>query len=218
MSGFYKKAVVWLGLNEEYQENAGVEDPSNGVQAPGGELDQMDAESGGPRVGPDRSRRGPQPRPAESEAPPQRKRPMGNPLGLDASRDSSEGSVRVVPIDEPMDTSSGADSMPSASTARPSDSALGGTVRAIPMPATVQPVVVVPDSFNDAQNVADYFREKKPVMVNLQDAERDLARRLIDFSSGLCYGLDGTMEKVDRDVYLLTPLDVEVTEEDRTNF
>ena len=52
----------------------------------------------------------------------------------------------------------------------------------------------------------------------MQNAERDLARRLIDFSSGLCYGLGGQMEKVARDVYLLTPDDVEVADEDRENY
>jgi len=100
---------------------------------------------------------------------------------------------------------------------RPDSSAIG-TVRAIAAAKTVKPKVIIPQSFNDAQLVADTFREPKPVIVNMQSAERDLARRLIDFSSGLCYGLGGQMEKVARDVYLLTPDDVEVADEDRDNF
>ncbi len=78
-----------------------------------------------------------------------------------------------------------------------------------------RPVVVVPASFDQAQEVADTFKESVPVIVNLQGAERDLSRRLIDFSSGLCYGLGGHMEKVANQVYLLTPSDVTVSPEDR---
>ncbi len=54
-----------------------------------------------------------------------------------------------------------------------------------------------------------------PVIVNLQNVERDLSRRLIDFASGLCYGLGGTMEKVANQVYLLTPSNVEISAEER---
>ena len=51
--------------------------------------------------------------------------------------------------------------------------------------------------------------------MNLQHSSRDVARRLIDFSSGLCYGLDGRMERVADHVYLLTPSNVEVSAEER---
>jgi cell division inhibitor SepF len=54
-----------------------------------------------------------------------------------------------------------------------------------------------------------------PVIVNLQGVERDLMRRIIDFASGLCYGLSGHMERVANHVYLLTPSDVEVSVEER---
>ena len=92
------------------------------------------------------------------------------------------------------------------------------TVKSIPALKTAKPTVIVPKSFNDAQRVADLFREPSPVIVNMQNAERDLARRLIDFSSGLCYGLGGQMEKVAKDVYLLTPTELEVATEDRTAY
>lgn len=86
-----------------------------------------------------------------------------------------------------------------------------------PLPATVhaKPQVVSPGSFNDAQELADYFKTSNPVIMNLQAADRDLARRLIDFASGLCYGLGGSMEKVANQVYLLTPTNVEVSAEER---
>ena len=72
-----------------------------------------------------------------------------------------------------------------------------------------------PTSFNQAQEVADKFKGNQPVIVNLQGVDRDLSRRLIDFASGLCYGLGGQMEKVANQVYLLTPTNVEVSAEER---
>jgi cell division inhibitor SepF len=74
---------------------------------------------------------------------------------------------------------------------------------------------VAPTSFNQAQDVADKFKGAQPVILNLQGVDRDLARRLIDFSSGLCYGLGGQMEKVAHQVYMLTPTNVEVSAEER---
>ncbi len=88
-------------------------------------------------------------------------------------------------------------------------------VRPIPVTPNAKPHLVVPTSFNQAQEVADKFRGSQPVIVNLQAADRDLARRLIDFASGLCYGLNGQMEKVANQVYLLTPTNVEVSVEER---
>jgi cell division inhibitor SepF len=81
--------------------------------------------------------------------------------------------------------------------------------------AAAKPHVVAPASFTDAQEVADEFKRNVPVIVNLQGVERDLMRRIIDFSSGLCYGLGGQMERVANYVYLLTPSDVEVAPEER---
>jgi len=88
-------------------------------------------------------------------------------------------------------------------------------VRPIPASASAKPHVVTPTSFNHAQEVADKFKANQPVILNLQGVDRDLARRLIDFSSGLCYGLGGHMEKVGHQVYLLTPTNVEVSPEER---
>ena len=70
-------------------------------------------------------------------------------------------------------------------------------------------------SFNDAQEVADKFMANTPVIMNLEAVDRELSRRLVDFASGLCYGMKGQMEKVTTSVYLLTPSNVEVSAEDR---
>lgn len=75
--------------------------------------------------------------------------------------------------------------------------------------------LVVPKSFNDAQQIADRFKAGVPVILNLQGAETDLAKRLIDFSSGLTYALDGGMQRVADKVFMLTPRNVEVSAEER---
>ncbi|HUJ55594.1 MAG TPA: cell division protein SepF [Gaiellaceae bacterium] len=75
--------------------------------------------------------------------------------------------------------------------------------------------LVLPRSFNDAQQVADRFKDGVPVILNLQSADQDLSKRLIDFASGLTYALDGGMQRVADKVFLLTPRDVELSAEDR---
>lgn len=67
------------------------------------------------------------------------------------------------------------------------------------------PYTVRPRRFDSAQEIADKFKEGQPVIMNLEATERDVSRRLIDFASGLCYGLNGSMEKVASGVYLLKP-------------
>jgi cell division inhibitor SepF len=74
---------------------------------------------------------------------------------------------------------------------------------------------VAPRSFNDVQDVADKFKDAIPVILNLQGTDTDLAKRLIDFSSGLTYALDGGMQRVADKVFLLTPRNVEVSAEER---
>lgn len=75
--------------------------------------------------------------------------------------------------------------------------------------------VVEPSGFNDAQEVGDRLKANQPVILNLQGLERDLQRRLIDFSSGLAYALAGSMARVADQVFLLTPSDVEVSQEEK---
>jgi cell division inhibitor SepF len=82
-------------------------------------------------------------------------------------------------------------------------------------PASVKVHLVVPRSFNDAQSIADKFKDATPVIVNLQSADPELSKRLIDFSSGLTYALGGSMQRVADKVFLLTPRNVEVSAEER---
>jgi cell division inhibitor SepF len=75
--------------------------------------------------------------------------------------------------------------------------------------------LVVPKNFNDAQQIADRFKDSIPVILNLQGSETDLSKRLIDFASGLTYALDGGMQRIADKVFLLTPRNVELSSEER---
>jgi cell division inhibitor SepF len=81
--------------------------------------------------------------------------------------------------------------------------------------ASVRVHLVVPRSFNDAQSIADKFKEAVPVILNLQGTDTELSKRLIDFSSGLTYALNGGMQRIADKVFLLTPRNVEVSAEER---
>jgi cell division inhibitor SepF len=90
-----------------------------------------------------------------------------------------------------------------------------GVVRPLVAQRQSKPQVVAPRRFSDAQEIGDLVKASHPVIVNLQASERDLARRMIDFCSGLTYALSGSMEKVADQVFLLTPSNVEVSPEER---
>ncbi|MFY9265303.1 MAG: cell division protein SepF [Solirubrobacterales bacterium] len=72
-----------------------------------------------------------------------------------------------------------------------------------------------PQSFNEAQQIADKFKDQVPVILNLQETETDLAKRLIDFASGLTYALDGGMQRIADKTFLLTPRNVHFSAEER---
>ena len=75
--------------------------------------------------------------------------------------------------------------------------------------------LVIPKSFNDAQQIADKFKDSIPVILNLQSSDSDLSKRLIDFASGLTYALDGGMQRIADKVFMLTPRNVEISAEER---
>jgi len=82
-------------------------------------------------------------------------------------------------------------------------------------PPRVEVNLIVPKNFNDAQLIADKFKADIPVIVNLQSSDTELAKRLIDFCSGLTYALDGGMQRVGDKIFLLTPRNVEVSAEEK---
>ncbi|WP_026912207.1 cell division protein SepF [Patulibacter minatonensis] len=75
--------------------------------------------------------------------------------------------------------------------------------------------LVLPKSFNDAQQIADRFKDGIPVVINLQTSDSDLSKRLIDFASGLTYAMDGGMQRIADKVFMLTPANVSISAEER---
>jgi cell division inhibitor SepF len=122
---------------------------------------------------------------------------------LSSSRRRRDDFDDIFPDDEPGDRRT--------SVLRP----VGGTGGRASNGRDVRVHLVVPKSFNDAQDVADKFKDAIPVILNLQGSDTDLSKRLIDFSSGLTYALDGGMQRIADKVFLLTPRNVEVSAEER---
>lgn len=117
------------------------------------------------------------------------------------------GRIRTLPAQAP----SGATSFPSA----PVTTRVSPVIRPMSAGDAAKVQVVAPTQFGDAREIADYVKANRPVIVNLQVAERDLQRRMIDFCSGVTYALSGQMEKVADAVFLLTPTNVKVSDEER---
>jgi cell division inhibitor SepF len=86
------------------------------------------------------------------------------------------------------------------------------TVRTV---ASAKVHLTEPKTFNDVEEVGDRFRNGIPVIMNLAGASEPVAKRLLDFASGLIYGLEGRIERVGDRVFLLTPPGVEVSSEER---
>ena len=198
MAGVFQKAMVWLGLapDEEYDDY-----PYEG--------------SGAPAPGPSR----PAPRPAQRPAGPGGgQRPPARPEGRPRARPLPEveedpfasprsgrpgGAVRELPTRGALQNDPRSVRGPETPTVRPM------------RPTSAKPAVLDPESFDDAKDIADRFKSNQPVVMDLSGLDRDLARRLIDFASGICYALSGHMERVRAGAYLLTPADVEVSDEER---
>lgn len=109
------------------------------------------------------------------------------------------GAIRTIPRDD-----SGVTVQPRAAVVRPITPVQSAKVH-----------VVAPTGFPDAKEIGDKLKASQPVIVNLQGVDADLTRRIIDFSSGLAYGLGGSMEKVAQQVFLLTPTNVSVSDEEK---
>jgi cell division inhibitor SepF len=163
---------------------------------PDDEYDEYDID---PEPMPERTR----PAPAASRYP-----VASPPMRDEREAEMGSGSVRTIgaPAVRPQPSGSGGD---------PSERPRTAVVRPLQPVSSAKPHVVAPTSFNHAQEVADKLKISQPVIVNLQNVDRDLSRRIIDFASGLCYGIGGQMERVANQVFLLTPSNVEVSAEER---
>jgi cell division inhibitor SepF len=90
-----------------------------------------------------------------------------------------------------------------------------GATAAKPVSGNMKMHIVEPKSFTEAQSIGDKFKQGTPVIMNLSMTSPDLAKRLLDFASGLTYGLDGGLQKVSERVFMLTPHNVDVSDADR---
>ena len=77
-------------------------------------------------------------------------------------------------------------------------------------PTQLQVVLVSPSRFENASEIADHLRDKRTVVLNLEQTDKNIARRLIDFLSGVAYANEGTIKKVALSTYIITPYNVEI--------
>ena len=77
-------------------------------------------------------------------------------------------------------------------------------------------ITLQPRSYSEARKVGEFYREGNPVIINLDDMEESERKRLVDFASGLVFGLHGRIERISLKVFLLSPANVNVSNEDRT--
>ena len=94
-------------------------------------------------------------------------------------------------------------------TVRPIGGETSKTVRPLTT-ATVDPLQVKPTRYDHAQEIADRFKNGQPILMNLVGTDKETKRRLIDFASGVCYGLNGTLERLSGDMFRLTPNGVRI--------
>lgn len=201
MASIWRRTMVYLGLvdDEEYEEYEPYDEPQAPPMAP---------------------------------APPPRRAARALPDPMEGSYDPEPSGVRTLPRDEGFNVEPRGMEPRIAETRSIGGSGMGstsgmgssGAVTVQPRPSVVRPFsqpqaakvhITVPVGFNDAQEIGDKLKANQPVIVNLQGIDRDLSRRLIDFSSGLTYGLGGAMERVAEQVFLLTPSNVEVSAEEK---
>ncbi|MCI6728707.1 MAG: cell division protein SepF [Candidatus Faecousia sp.] len=76
--------------------------------------------------------------------------------------------------------------------------------------AQLQVVLVKPERFDNVSEIADHLRDKHAVVLNLENTDKNIARRLVDFLSGCAYAVDGKIKKVAASAYLITPFNVEI--------
>jgi cell division inhibitor SepF len=130
------------------------------------------------------------------------------------------------PYQSPYDSGAGAGAVKRLDRGPDLDRARSGgssSLRSVPNPAAapapaaanMKMHIVEPKSFTEAQAIADKFKQGTPVIMNMSLTSPDLAKRLLDFASGLTYGLDGGLQKVSDKVFMLTPHNVDVSDADR---
>lgn len=83
-----------------------------------------------------------------------------------------------------------------------------GKVVSITTTTQLKVVVRTPETFEEARDIADHLKSKKPVVINLEGVEKDVARRIVDFLSGAVYAVDGNIQKISTGIFLIAPYNV----------
>ena len=128
--------------------------------------------------------------------------------GRDGRRDRIEPAAGRGPAREGARVPSGASVMTLPDRGHPAPQDNGGTDLS-------RITTLHPRTYNEARAIGEQFREGTPVIMNLTEMDDSDAKRLVDFSAGLIFGLRGTIERVTAKVFLLSPANVEVTAEDK---
>jgi len=139
----------------------------------------------------------------DAYAPPRRGPGYESPYGSGANAGAVKRLDRGPDLDRARSSASSLRSVPS------------GPSSVAPVSAQMKMNIVEPKSFTEAQAIADTFKQGTPVIMNMAMTKPDLAKRLLDFASGLTYGLDGGLQKVSDKVFMLTPHNVDVSDADR---
>lgn len=71
-------------------------------------------------------------------------------------------------------------------------------------------VVIQPETYDEAQDICDHIKSQRPVIINLEQMERTVAQRIMDFVSGACYTLNGNLQRVTNNIFIIAPENVEV--------
>lgn len=84
------------------------------------------------------------------------------------------------------------------------------------LPVLDRIITLHPRFYNEARTIGEHFREGNPVIINLTDMDESEHKRLVDFASGLAFGLHGTIERVTKKVFLISPANLHVSSEDKS--
>ena len=84
------------------------------------------------------------------------------------------------------------------------------------LPVLDRIVTLHPRFYNEARTIGEHFREGNPVIINLTEMDESELKRIVDFASGLAFGLHGTIERITKKVFLISPSNVNVSNEDKS--
>lgn len=91
----------------------------------------------------------------------------------------------------------------------------GAQVISIHSQKQMKVVIMEPKSFDESQSIADQLKNRRPVIVNLETADRNLAKRIVDFVCGTAYALNGSMQKIGNGIFLFVPSNVDIAGESK---